>query len=812
MYSDVLFAMRSLRRSLGFVLMVCAVLALGIGANTALFSVVNAVLLRPLPYDQAERLVEIAETPAGEGIMPVAYPNYLDWQERSKSYESIGIAAFFPETWKREGGAERIRAGYASGSFLATYRVSAVLGRTLEAADDRKEAPAVAVLAHDFWRSRMGGDPAWIGRNLTLGGQTYTVVGVLEPFAYHRKVDIWVPVLKGDFLYGLTSRWNHNNAWVTGRLRAEVSIEQARAELAAIAKSLEDEYPGSNKGNGVRMVSLHDWVVGGRRKPVLLLFGAVGLVLLIACVNVANLMTARTLARQQEIAVREAMGANPWRLARQMFAESLVLSTGGAALGLLVAYVAMPALRQLSPDPVASRLTAPDGWVFLFCAGVSVLTGMLFGVAPALQAARIRFYASMKDGARSSRSRGQQRLRSALVVVQVTLALVLLIGSGLLLRSLSLVLREDLGFRAEHLLTARVWLPDAGAAYFHAAEKYSEMLDRIRALPGVRSSATVSFLPLTGENSNADFQLEGREGSREKQGTAADYRVVTESYFETMGIPLRSGRLFRRSDGVMREVEPDKMLDAFRAASLAVVVNDAMARRYWPGQDALGKRFRFGPPSLQGPWCTIVGISGNSRSRGYETQPQPEFYLPVYQIPSNGSYLLVRTAGELGSLERALRQIAIEVEPEAIVMNVKGMEQVASASTGSRRTSLNLLVVFAGLALLLAAMGIYGVMAYSVGERRHEFGVRVALGATPRGLLQLVAMQGLRLTLVGIGAGVLSSFALSRFLAGMLYGVDGADPAAYCGGAVLLVLVALAATIWPARLASQADPASSLRS
>ncbi len=814
---DLKDAWRGLKRNPIFSMVVCAVLALGIGANTALFNVINKVLLRPLPFDEPDRLVEIQETKNGGGMSP-SYPNYQDWCQMSQSFDSLAYAAIFSQTLPGEAGAERIPVAFASGNFFSTYHVQASIGRLFAEPEDRKGAALVAVLARGFWKTRCGGDPGILGKTITLEERIYTIIGVLPDFPYHEQAEVYVPVAPNAEALGSWMREQHNGASVIGRLKAGVTMEKALAELKEIAAQLERQYPGSNQGNGVSMVSLHEWVSGWARHTLLILFGAVAFLLLIACVNVATLMLARAVSREKEIAIRVALGAGRGQIVRQLLVESSALGLLGGLLGLLMAPICVEALMWLVPESLGPGLTVPDWRVLGFTLVVSIFTALLFGLVPALQLMRVDTMGAMKEGGRTSmQGGGRYRLRNALVISQVALALVLLVGTGLLVRSLIRLMNEDPGFRTSGILTVQVTVPGDFQQGFSPkiSQKFDEMVRQVGQLPGVQASGVISFLPMSGSNSNADIQPEGYIPPSSGAMPNADYHSATPGYFSAMGIRLLKGRLYSAADGGVPDAtgwDIERLLEWFRSTRFVCVVSQEMARRFWPGQDPVGKRFRFGPPSLQGPWVIVLGVVGNSRQRGLDQAPVPEFYFSPWQHPFNEETIVVRTSGNPAALVKEVRNAILSVDNNGIISRAKTMEQIVRDTTSSQRANLRLMGGFAGLALLLAALGIYGLMAYSVNQRQREFGIRMALGASPSGLLRLVLGQGSRLAGAGIAIGTVVSLALSRVMMSLLYGTQPMDPLTYSLVALVMLATTLVAAALPAGRAAKVDPMIALRS
>jgi putative ABC transport system permease protein len=818
LYQDLKYAFRGLKQNPIFTLVVCSVLALGIGANTALFSVVDKVLLRPLPFAESERLMDVHETKEGWPMSP-SYFNYLDWTRMSQSFDSLALACVTSQTLPNDSGAERIPVAFVSGNFFETYRVKAFMGRLVGESDDKRGAALVAVLGRGFWKARFGADPNIIGKTITLEQRIYTIVGILPEFPYHNHAEVYVSIAPNTESSGLLGREQHMSATTAiGRLKAGIKIEQARAELKAVAAQLERQYPGSNKGNGADLVSLHDSISGGARHSLLVLFGAVAFLLLIACANVANLMLARAISREKEIAIRVALGAGRGQIIRQLLIESSLLGLLGGILGIMIAPVCINALLWLVPDSMASGLASPNWRIFLFTFGASILTALLFGLVPALQSTHIDIINAIKEGGRTStQGSSRSRLRGGLVVAQVAMTLMLLAGTGLLIRSLYRMLGEDPGFRTTGILTMKVTMPGTFMEAFSPknAFKFVEMASLAGQLPGVLDSGSISFLPMGGSNSNADLQPEGYIAPASGASPTADYHAASPGYFSAMGIPLLRGRLYSQADGMIPEGiagTADRVLAWFRSNNFVCVISQEMARRYWPGQDPVGKRFRFGPPSLQGPWITVLGIVGNSRPRGLDQAPPPEFYFSPWQFSFNEQTIVVRTSGKPELLTKEVRDRILSVDHNVIISRAMTMEQIVRETTSSQRANLRLMGGFTVLALLLATIGIYGLMAYSVSQRQREFGVRMAMGASPAGLMRHVIGQGTRLASIGVAIGVVASLVLSRVMASRRYGTKPTDPATYVVVSLLMLSIALFAAFLPARRASQVDPMIALRS
>ncbi len=791
------YGARVLVRAPGFTLVALLTLALGIGANTAIFTVVNGVLLRPLPWEDADRLVGLWESNPGRGWpqFSTSGPNFLDWVEQNRSFERMAGWRFLSFNLTGSGEAERIGGGAASADLLAMLGGQPVLGRGFLPEEDRPGGGArVAIIGHGLWKRRFGSDPGILDKGLTANGETYTVVGVLpDGFEWIGPTDLIVPL-------GPTLDENRGNHVIQtiGRLRPGVSEAQAREDMEEIALRLERLYPDSNAGWGVAMSTFYDWIIGpDLRRALLVLSGAVAAVLLIACANVASLMLARASTRRREIAIRTALGASRLRIVRQLLVECLLLSLAGGALGLLLAMWGVEALRALGPDSVP-RLdeTSLDGRAVAFTLVLSLITSVIFGLAPSLQASRADQHESLKEGGRGTPGvSGQQRLRGALVVIEVALSLVLLIGAGLLVRSFLRLQSVDPGFAAEGLLTMELNLPDS--RYPAAPQKaafYSQLIERVGGIPGVESAAAASILPFGPGNTAIEVQVEGRPPDAEGDAPSADWRMVTPEYFRTLRIPILKGRSIDLKDSAESE--------------LVIVISESMARRFWPDEDPIGRR--IGPGSSDSRW-TIVGVAEDVKTSGLDLETRPLMYLSSYQSSWNPMALAVRASGDPSVVLAAVRTTVRDLDKDVPVSNVRSMEEMISASVGPRRFNMLLLAIFSGVALGLAAVGIYGVMAFAVTQRTHEIGIRVALGAQRGSVIKMVVGQGLRLTLVGVAAGMLAALGLTRTLSSLLFEVTTTDPLTFMGIPLVLTGVALLACWLPARRATRVDPMVALR-
>jgi len=800
LWQDLRYGARMLLKKPGFTLIAVLTLALGIGANTAIFSVVDALLLRPLPYHEPERLVMLAEKTREGRRTTVAYPNFEDWRARARSFE--GMASTRSQALNLTGVDKpvQLRGRTVNWNFFQLLGVNPQLGRSFIAEDDRYGAARTALLSNGLWKERFGGDTGVIGRKLLLSGELYEVIGVLPPgFEYFRADDVYVPI--GLFLQpntGLTDRGSSLGLYAVARLKPGVAVEQANSEMAALGAQLTREYPAVNSGKSAMAERLQDVMSEGVRQSLWVLLGAVGFILLIACVNVANLLLARAADRQKEIAVRLALGAGRGRVIRQLLSESLLIAGLGGAVGLLAGRWMLDGLLALAPEntPQLSRV-GMDRTVLLFTLGVAALTSLLSGLLPALQASRADLQTALKEGGRSTGGASRERVRKTLLVVEISLALVLLSGAGLLTRSMYNLLRIDPGFNPESLLTMRFSLSAESYNLSRRRVFYDECLARVAALPGVRAAALTFSLPIGGSNWNSVFIAGDKPAPPRPDLPSSAYIPVSANYFETMGIRLTKGRLFTKSDGA--------------DSPLVVVINETLARRIWPGEDPIGKRVKQGWPESETPWREVVGVVNDVKLNGLERETPLETYVPLTQESPRSFGLAVRTAGDPLAAATAVERAIHSLDKDLPVSQVLTMDQLLGNSLSQRRLTLVLLASFAVLALLLAAIGVYGVIAYSVRQRTNEIGIRMALGAQTGDVLKLILTQGLKLALIGVVIGLAAAFALTRWMETLLFGVRPADPLTFVVIAAVLTLVALLACYIPARRAAKVDPMVALR-
>ncbi len=810
---DLKYAARVLAKSPGFVVIAVLTLALGIGANTALFSIVNGVLLRPLPYPRPSELVVISETTQNFESSSISYPNFLDWQRTNSSFASI--AAYKEDDYSITGAgeAERVRVGMVSKGLFEILGVSPVQGRTFTADDDRLGSAPVAMISAGLWQRKFGSAPDIIGKRITMSGEGYTVIGIvparflLESTNFNSPKDVFLPI--GAFKDPLFQRRDvHEGTRAIGRLKPGVTLGAAYADMSQIASNLALEYPDSDKGAGISLVPLKKDVVGDVQPFLLVLLGAVGFVLLIACVNVANLQLARATTRSREFAIRAALGASQSRVIRQLLTESVLLGLAGGALGLLVAAWGTQAALKILPDTLPrAQEVGVDGRVLIFTLLASLIAGVLFGLAPALKISRPNLQETLKESGRGA-SGTRHRAQGIFVVVEMAMALVLLIGAGLMIRSLLDLWNVNPGFNPQGVLTFAVSLsPSLGTNATTSRTAIREMDERLKHIPGVESvSSTGGSLPMTGDN-EFPFWL----GGQPKPASQSDMKqslfyFAGPDYLSAMGIPLHRGRFFTPDDN---EHSPP-----------VIVIDESFAREYFPNQDPIGKRINIGIIDTE---PEIVGVVGHVKHWGLDTDGDAKHpimaqtYMPMMQLPDvlwtgpPAAAVVVRTKGSPAGLVPAIRDAIEKMNGENVMYETKPLEQIVAESLADRRFSMILLGVFAALALLLSSIGIYGVISYVVGQRTHEIGIRMALGAQRSHVLRLMLGEGMKMALVGVAIGMAAALGLTQLMASMLFGVSAADPITFGGVALVLTGVALAASYVPARRAMRVDPMVALR-
>ena len=788
-------------------------LALGIGANTAIFSVLNAVVLRPLPYAQPERLVVLWETVAGNDKRSVAPGNFNDWRAQNNSFTEMAAMFYGNFNLTGDGEPERINGATITSNLMSTLGVSAQLGRTFQAEDDNHQDQRLALISDGLWQRRFAANRGIVGQAITIDDAKYTVVGVMPPaFNYPNLSDVWVLGRDRNAVsMSLLSQFPDND-WiherdahfmtVVGRLKPGVTLAQAQSDIAAISRRFEQNFPKTNAGLGSNVISLHTQIVGNVTSLLSILLGAVAFVLLIACTNVASLMFARATQRDHEFAIRRAVGASRWRLIRQLLTESVVLSLAGGVAGLALSVWAVSLFIKLSPGDIP-RLTeaSVDLRLLVFTFLVSMVTGIGFGLWPALHATSSSLSQSLKDsGSKASEGKQRRRSRNALIVAELALAEVLLVGAGLLIMSYVRVTKIDPGFNTDHVLSAKV--APAASKYPNVKSRvqfYSRVLEQLRTLPGVTSVGMVMNLPLSGSGMNRGFKVEGRPDPKPDENVAMDYQVVSHDYFSTLEIPIIRGRGFTAADD--------------EAAPRVIVINEAMAKRYWPNDDPVGKRMAIGDSSKDSAWRTIVGIVGNVRHASLTEDPVPFAFIDYRQDLESWPRMafVLKTKPDAASLTPAVRSSLVSIDPQQPVYAIDPMEKLLENAVAPRRFVMSLIAGLALVALLLAMVGIYSVISFSVSERTREIGIRMALGAKRRDVLGMVLGQGMAVSALGIAVGLAVAFGLMRLLRTLLFEVSATDPTTFALVAILVGFVALLACYIPARRATTVDPLAALR-
>jgi putative ABC transport system permease protein len=796
LFQDLRYAGRMLIKTPGFTAIAILTLALGIGANSAIFSVVNAVLLRPLMYKDSEKLIRLYEGLPQGGTGSVSVPNFKDWREQNDVFAEIAAYQWGNFNLAVQNQPERIVGANVSSEFFDVLGTPAQVGRTFQKGEDLAGSNRVVVLSDQLWRKNFGADANLVGKNISIGGENFSVIGIMPPQFKFFSSQMWVPLVFTE--KQLANRGSHAFN-VLGRLKPESNLAQARETMTTIARRLEQQYPDQQKNRSIKLVPLQEDNVRVIRPALFLLLGAVGLVLLISCTNVANLLLARATSRRSEIAIRAALGAKRGRLIQQFLTESVLLSLLGGLCGLLLAKWGTDVLVAMATGylPVMTEVHL-DWRVVGFTLALSLLTGIIFGLAPALHVSKTDLQDAMKDGGSAGANRRGSWLRGLLVVAEVAAALVLLVGAGLLLKSFLQLQRVNPGFRTENVLTMRISLPDgkyksAGAT----AGFYRQLLDRVAPLPGVEASGVINLLPVLQAGFNGEFSIVGQEPDTSGKPPLVEIRTVSPDYFRALGVPLVAGRTFNAKDQ--------------EASEPVAIVNQTFARRLIPNQDPLGKYIR----DDEGPGIKIVGVVGDVKQFGLIAPTAPELYTPYTQPPGPGSTqtmtLVVRTSADPEALAPTLRREVLSVDPDQPVYEVQTMEAVIDKAVSYQRLNMQLLGIFATLAMTLAVIGIYSVMSYQVSQHTREIGIRMALGAQPRHVLRLILRQGLTLTFIGVVLGVAGAFALTRLLGSLLFGVTTTDPITYVVVSLLLTLVALLACIVPARRATKVDPLLALR-
>ena len=797
--ADLRYAIRSYAKAPSFTLIILTTLALGIGASTAIFSMVNGILLQPLPLQDPDRLLYITEVNPRGTLMTVSWPNYLDWRARSRSFDLLACSREEAYTLTGTERAQRLNGRHVTGNFFQVLGVSPAIGRGFTDDDDRPNTAALAILSDAYWRTKLGANPSVVGQTIKLDEVAHTIVGVMpRDFQYMRPYDVFTSMGPSSGTGELLDRGNHNGFHALGRLRAGVTVESASSELRTIAAALELEYPNTNSGITVRVNRLADRLVEDVRLTLLALFGAVGFLLLIACVNVANLLVARGAARQHELAVRAALGGGRARLASQLLVESTLISVAGGALGVVVAAWLLRALVAAAPEGIPRIADVRlDGPTLLFALIAAALCGIVFGALPAFQASGVGGQHALVRGRAAGFAARSHRLRRGLMVVETALALMLLAGAGLMMRTLHELTRVETGFKADHLLTTRFvlagdqWTRDKRVVFF------DDLQSRLRALPGVTNAAFAFSLPIDGSNWNSIFIVGDKPVPERAQLPSAAFTPVSAGYFETMEMRLVRGRVFDRTDSA--------------TSPKVTVINESLAKRLWPGEDAIGKRLKQGWPENPNPWREVVGIVADVKFNGVTADTPMQSYLPLAQEPARGVAIVARTQGDPAALGPALEGVVQQVNKELPLYEMRTMDDMFGDSIARQRLSMLVFVMFAAVALTLASVGLYGVVAHGVTERMHEIGVRIALGAEQHHVVGMVIRQGLSMALVGTAIGVVGALALSRWIQSLLFGVTATDPATLGAVIAVLLTVALVACSVPAWRATRVDPTNALR-
>jgi putative ABC transport system permease protein len=818
LWQDLRYGVRMLLKQPVFTIVAVIALALGIGANTAIFSVVNAVLLRPLPYEESDRLVFLSERSQQMDGMSISYPNFTDWREQNQAFESIAVYNRGSYNLTGVGNPERLLASQSSANLFSILKVNPVRGRVFTNDEDKPGAASVVVLSYGLWQRRFGGDEKILNQTISLNNRPYIVIGIMpQKFQFPSRIEMWVPVGQLSDQESWKQRGNHPGLYGLARLKPGVTVEQARADMDGIAENLERQYPNSNQGNRVTVIPLLENYVSDIRPALWILLGAVGLVLLIACANVANLLLARATSRHKEIAVRLALGASRWRIIRQLLTESVLLSLVGGSIGLLLAQWGVELILAISPNDIPrAREVNLDFGVLAFTFAVSFLTGLIFGIVPALQASKFDVHETLKESGRGNSGR-HTWVRNSLVVVEIATTLVLLVGAGLLIRSFYQLRQVNPGFSYDNLLSFSVALPEK--KYTSEQQQinfYQQTLQKLQALPGVQDAGVASGLPLGNNGWQTSFMLDGQPVPEPSQMPLMEACLASPDYFKAMGIRLIKGRFFTEQDNrshlteeKTRGLTPDqiKMIGVNK-----IIIDEEFARRYWPDEEALGKFIRLGTYEKDTPVAEVIGIVSRVKMDGLSTDSnRVQGYFPFFQLPLGSMTVVVKSATDPTQLVAAARQQILAVDPEQPVYDIRTMEEIKADSIASQRLNLTLLSIFAGVALILALVGIYGVMSYAVTQRTHEIGIRLALGAQTGNVLKMVIGNGMKMALLGVGVGVVGAFLLTRVMQNLLFGVSATDTLTFVAVPLILIGVALLACFVPARRAAKTDPMIALR-
>ena len=819
LWQDIKYGARMLLKNPGVTIIVIIALALGIGANTAIFSVVNAVLLRPLPYDESDRLVFLNEKSPVLDEMSISYPNFLDWRTHNQTFEKMGVSNYGSYNLTGAGEAERIEIGQVSADLFAALRVNALHGRVFTNEEDKPGGTPVVVLSYALWQRRFGGQTSILNQAITLNNKSYTVIGIMpESYRYPRRAEMWVPVGQLSDQPSWQSRGNHPGLYGVARLKPGVTFEQAEADMNNIGANLEKQYPDTNASTRPRLRWLMEVFVVDVRRTLWIIFAVVGAVLLIACANIANLLLARATARRKEMAIRTAVGASRWRIARQLLTESILVSMIGGALGLFLAYWGVQLILYMSPTAIPrAREIGLDWRVLLFTIGVSFVTGVLFGLIPAIQAGEVDVNETLKETGRGTS--GRHWLRSSLVVGEVATTLVVLIFAGLMIRSFYKLQQVNPGFSHDRLTSFSISLPEKKYSSDEVVGSfYNRLLENIRALPGVDSAAAASGLPLGNNGWQTSFTIEGQPIPPRDQTPLMEACLVTPDYFKAMNIPVLRGRVFTdrddRSHLAGRDLSKLTEGEKSMAGRNAIVIDEEFARRHWPNEDPIGKRVRLGggDPEPDDPVLEVLGVVGRVKMESLnQNSDRVQGYFAFNQTPSERMTVIIKGASDPNQLISSARSAVREIDPDQPIFSPRTMNEIRDESVQGEKLTLTLLSLFAGIALVLAIVGIYGVMSYSVTQRTHEIGIRMAIGARPRDVFKMILGHGMKLALIGVGLGLAAAFYVTRFMATMLFGVEPTDATTFGAITAILIGVALLACYIPGRRATKVEPTISLR-
>jgi len=806
-WQDIRYGARMLIKSPSFTIVAVIALALGIGANTAIFSVVNGVLLRPLPFHDPDQLMALWESSTihGQQRGSVSYPNFSDWRDQNHVFQYMSAYNNNDFTMTGRGESVRLQVAAVNADLFPLLGATPMLGRTFLPEEDKPgDNGRVVILSQPTFQKYFNSDPNVVGQSVVFDGKTFTIVGVMpRSFDFpiqNLPVDVWTTVaVNREGKEPITDQRGAHFINVIGRLKPGVSREQAQAEMTTIGSRLEQQYPDKNLHRTVAVEPMLDSLVGDIRPALLILLGAVGCVLLIACANVANLLLARAMTRHKEMAIRSALGASRARVVRQLLTESLLLSLLGGGIGLVLALWWSDLLIKLGKEDIPRALQIGMDWRVLgFTLGVSMLTGIVFGLVPALQSSRTELTESLKEGGRGSTEGGRGRVRSFLIVAELGIAVVLLVGAGLLIQSLWRLRQVNTGMDPKNVLTFVVGVPEVKYETSKQAQFFRDLINRTQALPGVTSASAIIPLPLSGDRYGISFQIEGRPVAKGEE-PSADFFGVHSNYFKTMGIHLLQGRDFSERDD--------------KKAPAVIIVNQAFANKYFPGEDAIGKHIKPGISTDEDKpvMREIIGVVADVKNRNLSTEMRPGYFLPVTQMPFTQMTVVVKTSGDPHALIAAVRREVAQMDPEIPAYSIKTMEEYIAATVATPRFNTTLLAIFAAVALVLTVVGLYGVMSYSVAQRTNEIGIRMALGAQTKDVLRLIVSQGLTLLVIGLGVGLLGAFAATRLLASLLFGVKTKDPVTFAVVALVLTVIALVACYIPARRAARVDPLEALR-